>query len=290
MRVGVIGLGIMGSAMAARLMETGHEVTGYDIAGDKLAAAQGTGVTSASSPREVMEQSDLVLLSVTSTAHVADAVFGEDGCATAAKPGAVIVDLSTSEVGRTKEMAQRLRQDAGAEWVDAPVSGGPGAARDGTLAIMAGGEDAAMAAAQPVLATLGHVTHLGPAGAGQATKMVNQILVLTNYCVLAEALRLAERAGVDAAKVPECLASGHAGSNMLATLYPRMLDRAYEPPAGYARQILKDLDMLHDFARDIGTPTPMSDQARTLYRLLVSRGYGELDGTAVLKLYDDDPI
>ena len=155
---------------------------------------------------------------------------------------------------------------------------------------MAGGDDDAVAKVAPVLGALGKMTHLGPVGAGQVVKMVNQVLVLTNYCVLAEGLKLAENAGANPAKIPECLAGGHAGSNMLAQIFPKMIRREYEPPAGFARQILKDLDMLHDLARDTGTPTPMSDQARSLFRLLVSRGYGEIDGTAILKLYDEEPM
>ena len=115
--------------------------------------------------------------------------------------------------------------------------------------------------------------------------MVNQILVLNNFAILAEALALAEAGGIDAGKLPEALASGHAGSNMLKTMFPRLIDRDFAPK-GYARQILKDLDMLHDLARSLKTPIPMSSQAGSLFRLLVSKGYGELDGLAILKLYD----
>ena len=137
----------------------------------------------------------------------------------------------------------------------------------------------------PVLSQLGQCTHMGPSGAGQVTKMVNQILVLNNYCILAEALSLAEAGGVDASKIPSALAQGHAGSNLLERLYPRMLARDFEP-AGYAFQALKDLDMVHDIAADLKLPTPMSSQAASLFRLLNSKGYGDLDGISVLKLYD----
>ncbi len=128
-------------------------------------------------------------------------------------------------------------------------------------------------------------THLGGVGAGQVTKMVNQILVLNNYCVLAEAL--AEAAGIDASKIPDALASGYAGSNLLKAVFPRMIARDFEP-AGYARQILKDLDMVHDIAKSLKVPTPMSSQAASLFRILVSKGHAEKDGIAVLKLYDQN--
>jgi 3-hydroxyisobutyrate dehydrogenase-like beta-hydroxyacid dehydrogenase len=117
--------------------------------------------------------------------------------------------------------------------------------------------------------------------------MVNQILVLNNYAVLAEALALAEAGGIDAAKIPQALAAGHAGSNMLQSMFPRMIERDFEP-AGYARQILKDLDMLHDLAKQMTVPTPMSSQTASLFRILNSKGHGELDGIAVLKLFDGE--
>ncbi|MCG8694048.1 MAG: NAD-binding protein, partial [Minwuiales bacterium] len=159
-----------------------------------------------------------------------------------------------------------------------------------TLAIMAGGAPEAIAKAEPVMADLAaRFTHFGPVGAGQVAKMVNQVLVLTNYCVLAEALKLAENGEIDAAKIPEALADGHAGSNLLQALYPRMLARDFEP-AGFARQVLKDLDMVHDLAKQTKTPTPMAAQAATMFRLLVARGHGELDGAAILKLYDEPPV
>ncbi len=111
--------------------------------------------------------------------------------------------------------------------------------------------------------------------------------MLNNYCVLAEALALAEAAGIDAAKIPEALAPGHAGSNLLKSAFPRMIARDFEP-AGYARQILKDLDMVHDIAKSLKVPTPMSSQAATLFRILVGKGHAEKDGIAVLKLYDQN--
>ncbi len=127
---------------------------------------------------------------------------------------------------------------------------------------------------------------MGPVGAGQATKLVNQTLVLTNYCIMAEALRLAEAYGVDAAKVPAALASGHAGSNLLPVLFERMIARDFAPK-GYARQILKDLEMLHEAAGAQHLSMPMATQALTLFRLLIAQGKSELDGTAVLTLYPE---
>ena len=289
-RIGFIGLGLMGSAFTGRLVACGYSVTGYDIEAEKVEAAVARGVEAATSPAEVAWASDIVQVCVTATYCVEDAVFGPGGVVEGAAPDKILVDHSTTEIPATRDMAQRLRDQTGMAWIDAPVSGGPPAAASGTLAIMAGGAGEAVERVRPVMADLaGGFTHMGAVGAGQATKMVNQVLVLTNYCVLAEALKLAENNGVDAAKIPEALASGHAGSNMLKNLFPRLVARDFAP-AGFARQILKDLDMLHDVARDSRTPTPMASQAANLFRLLVSRGHGELDGIAVLKLYDEGPV
>jgi 3-hydroxyisobutyrate dehydrogenase len=283
--IGFIGLGLMGQAFTRRLVERGYQVTGYDIVADKVRAAEGHGVRPAASPAEVAQASGMVLVCVTSTQDVGQVLFGAGGVADAAVRDKVVVDHSTSEVEATRTMAARLRSETGMGLVDAPVSGGPPAAAAGTLAIMAGGDAADIARVAPVMADLGALTHMGPVGAGQTTKMVNQILVLNNYCVLAEALALAEAGGVDASKIPDALASGHAGSNILKALFPRMIRRDFAP-TGYARQVLKDLDMVQSLARDLKVPTPISAQAASLFRIMVAKGHAELDGIAVLKLYD----
>jgi 3-hydroxyisobutyrate dehydrogenase len=283
--LGFIGLGLMGQAFTQRLVACGHRVTGYDLVADKMARAEAHGVQAATSAAEVARACDIVHVCVMTKDDLAAAVFGANGIADGAAPGKVLVDHSTTEVATTKEFAARLEADTGMRWVDAPVSGGPPAAEAGTLAILVGGDDAAVRAVRPVLEALGTCTHMRPLGAGQVTKMVNQVLVLSNYCVLAEALVLAEAGGVDASRIPAALGAGYAGSNMLQRLYSRLVARDFAP-AGYAFQALKDLDMVHGLAKELKVPTPMASQAATLFRTLVSKGHGELDGIAVLKLYD----
>ena len=286
--LGFIGLGLMGQALTAHLTESGYAVTGYDIDPAKVELAAGHGVTAAASSAEVTEASDIVLMCVISTDAVDAAVFGEGGVAAGGAAGKILVDHSTTIVSNTKEMAAKLKEATGMGWVDAPVSGGPPAARAGTLAIMAGGDEADIETVSPVMSDIsGGFTHFGPVGAGQVAKMVNQILVLNNYAVLAEALALAEAGGIDASKIPDALASGHAGSNMLKNIFPRMIARDFEPQ-GYARQILKDFDMLHDLAKNQKSPTPMSSQATSQFRILCSKGHQELDGISVLKLFDQN--
>jgi len=285
--VGCVGLGLMGEGITRRLIETGHAVAGYDIVPAKVVAAAKWGVDACASPAEVARAADIVLLSVTSTAAVEAAVLGERGIASAGRlEGKVVVDHSTTKIDTTKRIAAALSAATGMSFVDAPVSGGPEAVLRGRLAIMAGGETAAIGRIAPVMQRLGTLTHMGAVGAGQATKLVNQTLVLSNYCVMAEALRLAEAYGVDAAKIPAALASGHAGSNLLPVLFERMIARDFTPK-GYARQILKDLEMLHEVAGAQHLTMPMAAQALTLFRLLVAQGKSELDGVAILTLYPE---
>ncbi len=284
-RIGFIGLGLMGQAFTRRLVACGYQVSGYDLVAEKVRAAAALGVRPAGSAAEVARASDQVHVCVMTKGDLTAAVFGADGIAEGGAPGKLLVDHSTTEVGVTKAFAGRLRAEAGMGWVDAPVSGGPPAAAAGTLAIMAGGSDEDFERARPVLEDLGQCTRMGEVGAGQTTKMVNQVLVLNNYCILAEALALAEAGGVDAARIPEALGAGYAGSTMLQKLYPRLVARDFAP-AGYAFQALKDLDMVQSLAKELKVPLPMSAQATTLFRILNAKGHGELDGLAVLKLYD----
>jgi len=283
--VGFIGLGLMGQGFTRRLVEKGYRVVGFDIDAAKTGAASDWGVTPAKSAAEVAQACDIILVSVINTAAVEDVALGPSGVVAAGRgEGKIFVDHSTTELEATQRIASALAKNCGMMFVDAPVSGGPGAARAGTLAIMAGGAEAAIARIAPLMRDLGKMTHMGPVGTGQATKLVNQTLVLTNYCVLAEALRLAQAHGVDARKIPEALATGHAGSNLLAAVFPQMIDEDFAP-RGFVRQVLKDLEMLQAAARDRHLAMPMASQALTLYRLLVAAGKSELDATAVVTLY-----
>ncbi len=286
--VGFVGLGLMGQGFTQRLAKKGHRVVGFDIDDEKVRVAAAWGVTPAGSAAEVVEAADLVLVCVINTAAVEDATTGPRGFTAASKlTGKICVDMSTTELEATQRVAAALRA-RDMEFVDAPVSGGPGAASAGTLAIMAGGSDAAIAKITPLMRELGSFTHMGGVGTGQATKLVNQTIVLTNYCVLAEALRLAQAYGVDAGKIPEALKSGFAGSNMLGPIFPQMVAEDFKP-RGFARQVLKDLEMLQAAARDKHLAMPMAAQALTLYRLLNASGKAELDAASVVSLYPRDP-
>jgi len=288
-KLGYLGLGLMGSQMTKRLIKNGYQVTGFDPDSNKMNEAVANGVIAAASPVEVVRTSDIVQACVINTTALTEAIFGPAGIVEGDGADKIFLDHSTTIADKTRELAARLRDKTGMRWVDAPVSGGPPAAGTGELAIMVGGNDDDVVQVQPVLDTLGHNTHMGPLGTGQVTKMVNQVLVLNNFTLLAEAVTLAKNAGIDPAKVPEALKGGYADSPMFQRFFPRMIQRDFDP-AGYARQVLKDLDMVVDLAQQTNTPIPMTSQSTALYRVLIAKGHSELDATAILKIYDDQTL
>lgn len=282
--IGFVGLGKMGEGFTARLMELGYDVLGYDINADRCREAEARGVRIAGSPAEVLQGSDITLVCVISTAAVVEVVTGKDGFLSVADAkGKIVVDHSTTELETTRRLGRELAAK-GVGFVDAPVSGGPNGAAAGSLAIMAGGDAATTEAVRPLMEQLAkRFAHMGEIGAGQATKLVNQVLVLANYVVIAEAVNLGKKLGIDVAQIPHALATGHAGGNLLNDLLPRMVERDFAP-RGYARQILKDLNLVQSTAGDL--PLPMVATATSLYRLLIAQGKSELDGAAIVALLD----
>ncbi len=282
--VGIIGLGLMGSAMAKRLVARGFRVLGHDTdpkARERMAAS---GCRLADSPAEIASKTGVILLSLPTTAAVASVLEDEYGLLTTNKIMArVIVDTGTTAIEATHEFADAARKIIGLPWLDAPVSGGPAAAGGGSLAIMAGGSEGAFLSAEPVLRELGTVTRMGETGTGQATKLVNQTLVLNNFLVIAEAVRLAEAYGVDPTRIPAALGGGYAGSNLLPVLVDRMARRDWTP-TGYARQLLKDLDLVLDAGKAKALAQPVTSQTAMLYRMAMGAGLSEQDGAAILEL------
>lgn len=291
MRIGFIGIGIMGEAMVRRLMERGHgPITVWNLEAERLATVVPHGAVAAASPAAVAAASDVVMTCVLHTDAVRNVVFGPAGIAEApGLSGRLLIDLSTADPDSTRQMAAQLQAEAGMGWVDAPVSGGPQAARAGTLAIMAGGAEADIARALPLLRDLAaNVTRMGPVGAGQTTKVINQAIVGTGFVVMAEALALAEAAGIDAEALPGCLAGGFADSELLRRIWPQMQQRRFEPPAGYARQLLKDMKAVQAFAEGLGAGLPVVAAAAARYAQFVADGNEMADSAAILLLYRPD--
>jgi 3-hydroxyisobutyrate dehydrogenase-like beta-hydroxyacid dehydrogenase len=282
--LGYVGIGLMGLPMVKHLLSLGYAVNAYDIVPAKIAAAQALGARPASSPADATRDADFVLLNLPTTEAVEAAVFGVEGVATTLAPPQLVIDFSTVKVDKGRAFAAKLRERSGCAWVDAPVSGGPPASGTGTLTVMAGGDAADIARIAPLMAQLSsRFTHMGPVGSGLVAKMINQLIVGCTHAVLAEALLIAEAAGVDAARIPECLAGGHADGTLLQRLYPRMAARDFAPQ-GYARQLLKDLEMVNEFAGGLKAPVPMTCEALSLYRMVINNCFAELDTSAVFKL------
>ena len=284
--IGYVGVGLMGLPMVKRLLSLGYPVRAYDVLATQTAAAAQAGAEAAASPADAARGAQLVLLNLPTTEAVEQAVFGEEGVASALRAPQLVIDFSTIKVEKCKAFGRKLREASGAGWIDAPVSGGPPASGSGTLTVMAGGDAAELERARPLLADVAaRITHMGPAGAGLAAKMLNQLFVGCGHAILAEAVVLAEAAGIDATRLPECLAGGLADSALLQRFYPRMVRREFAPQ-GYVRQLLKDLEMVSEFAGALKAPTPMMGEALSLYRMLAHLGHAELDTVAVLKLYE----
>ena len=285
-RVGFIGLGIMGAPMARHLLETGFPLTVHSRSPAPVEALVSDGAVRATSPAEVAGVSDVVITMLPDTPDVEHVMLGDVGVAAGAAAGALVIDMSTIDPGPTRAIAGQLRR-RGVEMLDAPVSGGERGAIDGTLSIMVGGHDGAFARAQPILQVMGkNIVHVGPSGAGQITKACNQLVVAATIEAVAEALVLAERSGVDPAKVRDALLGGFAGSKILEVHGQRMLDRAFEP--GFrARLHRKDARIVLDAAQAAGSPIPAFQVvAAQLDRLVDDADRGDLDHSALFTLLD----
>jgi 3-hydroxyisobutyrate dehydrogenase-like beta-hydroxyacid dehydrogenase len=271
--LGYVGVGLMGGPMTKRLALLGWQVRGYDTVPER---------SSVGSVAEAVKGADVVALNLPTNEVVEDVV---SKLIPVLRAPQLVVDFSTIPVDACRTHAARLREAAGCRWVDAPVSGGPPAAVAGTLTVMAGGEAEDLERLAPLMRDISQrCTHMGPVGAGLAAKMINQLIVGVGHAMLGEAVALCERAGIDAARMPECLAGGYADSNVLKAYWPRMVERDFAP-RGYVRQLLKDLEMVHTWAGNLDSRTPMLDSALAAYRELKKKGLTELDTSAVVKLY-----
>lgn len=289
-RLGFIGLGLLGSAMAQRLREQGWALTVWNLERERIAPLVAAGAVAAPNPAGVAAASDIVLLCVLDGPAVQACVFGDGGIASAGPAaGKLLLDHSTITPDATRAMAARLAAETGMGWIDAPVSGGPLQARDGTLTLMTGGSEPDIARARPVLADLAaNCTRMGPVGAGQAAKTINQAIVGTGYVLMAEALVLAEAAGIAAADLPRCLAGGLADSGLLQKIYPQMQARDFAQPRGYARQLLKDMRAVQALSSQLQLDLPLVAAATARYADYVGRGNETADSASVVRLYDEE--
>lgn len=278
--IGFIGIGIMGSGMARNLVSAGHVPAVWNRTRTKAEAIEGARVMD--SPADLAARSDIVMICVSDTADVEAVVNGPGGVFEGLRPGSLVVDHSTISPSATRVLASAVAA-AGSRWVDAPVSGGSEGAARGTLSIMVGGEPADVARARPYLETFGRtITHVGPVGAGQLVKLVNQILVVVNQWAASEALLFAQKAGLDLEATLSAVTGGAAGSWMLANRGPQMIERDWTP--GFTIDLQqKDLRLVLDAADELGVPALATGQVFQLYRTLQERGLGDEGNHALVK-------
>jgi 3-hydroxyisobutyrate dehydrogenase len=272
MKLGFIGIGLMGRPMTLRLLAAGHDVIVWNRSRDKLAPVLEKGARAAQSPADVARAAEIVMMCVTDQRAAEEVLFGANGVAEGARRGMVIVDFSSIAPASARAFHRKLLEK-GVGLVDAPVSGGVPGAEKGTLAIMAGGREADIERVRPIVMHLAaRFTRMGESGAGQTTKLCNQIIVGSLLPILAEAVRLAEAGGVDAKRLPEALKGGFADSAPLQIFGARMAARTFEPSIGAASLMLKDLGNAADLAAELGVPLPMVERALERYRRLEAAG------------------
>lgn len=281
-RIGWIGTGVMGTSMCGHLIDAGFSATVYSRTKTKAQSLLDRGAAWASTPREVAEQSDVIFSIVGFPEDVREVLLGEEGALAGAATGSVLVDMTTSRPALAVEIAEAAAE-AGVHAVDAPVSGGDVGAKNGTLSIMIGGEKAIVDALAPCWEAMGKtIVHQGPAGSGQHTKMVNQILIATNMIGLCEALLYGYQAGLDLPTVLESVGSGAAGSWSLSNLGPRIMENRFEP-GFFVEHFIKDMGIALDESRRMGLSLPGLALAHQLYLALQAQGHGR-DGTHALEL------
>jgi 2-hydroxy-3-oxopropionate reductase len=284
--VSVVGAGLMGSAIATRLLEVGCVVSVFDLDPAKVAALVAKGALAVASPAAAAQASRFVILSLNHADIVRAVVFGDNGVAAGAAADKVLIDMSSIDPRDTATMAGRLRDETGMAWVDCPLSGGVPGALSGRLTVMAGGSAEDFERAREVMGHLcANYTLMGPSGAGQTTKLINQLFCAVAFQAVAEAVKLAEAGGVDPQLIPAALAGGRADNKIMQEFMGKFARRDYSP-TGRIDNMLKDLDSLQAFALKTKTPLPMTGQVVEIHRLLCAAGLGPRDSAEMMRLLD----
>ncbi|MGJ3354001.1 2-hydroxy-3-oxopropionate reductase [Providencia sp. Je.9.19] len=281
MKLGFVGLGIMGAPMAANLIKGGHELA-VNTRGNLPASLIESGAKAYSNPKEVTENSDVIFIMVPDTPQVAEVLFGENGCGFANLKGKIIVDMSSISPIETKEYAKKINE-LGGQYLDAPVSGGEVGAQQGTLSIMVGGEEASFSKVKPLFELMGkNISLVGGNGDGQTCKVANQIIVALTIEAVAEALVFASKAGADPARVREALMGGFASSRILEVHGERMVKRTFDP--GFRISLhQKDLNLALQGAKALSMSLPNTATCQELFNLCAAHGGENNDHSALVK-------
>ncbi|WP_411350263.1 2-hydroxy-3-oxopropionate reductase [Paenibacillus sp. WLX2291] len=284
-RLGFIGLGIMGRPMVSNLLQAGHQVTVFDINTAAVDHLMSQGANSGATPADVAAQSEIVFTMLPNSSHVQQVVLGENGVLQGAAPGTIIVDMSSISPVISRDIATAV-QAAGLHMIDAPVSGGEPKAIDGTLAIMAGGDESVFTSILPILQVMGsQVIRVGDNGSGATAKLANQIIVNLNIAAMSEALVFAAKAGIDIGNMYQAIRSGLAGSAVLDAKVPLILERNFV--AGGRIDInLKDMTNVMETAHDIGVPLPLSSQLLEIFHALKIDGKAADDHGGIVQYFE----
>jgi 2-hydroxy-3-oxopropionate reductase len=284
-RLGFIGLGLMGEPMAKNLVAVGYELTVYDINPQPVKRLVDLGARKASSPKEVAENSDIILTMLPNGPEVKEVVLGKKGVIEGVRRGQILIDMSSIAPLVSQEVAKSLA-DKGVSTLDAPVSGGVEKAKSGTLAFMVGGEESTFEKCKKILDVMGgSVTLVGDVGAGQTTKLVNQMIVAVNIAVVAEALTFGKTAGVEPEKIFNAIRSGLAGSQCLEDKAPRMLTGNFEP--GFRMNLhIKDLSNVFETSRSLHTALPLTAQVMEMMQTIVADGHASVDHGGLALFYE----
>ena len=285
MKIGFIGLGIMGKPMAKNLLGAGHEIVAYDIVKECLDTVVGYGASAAESSADVASKCDVIIMMLPNSPHCKAAIMGDGGVLEGARKGTLIIDMSSIAPTASQEIALACAEK-GVRMIDAPVSGGEPKAIEGTLSIMVGGEKADFDEAYDILKVMGtSVVHCGAIGAGNTTKVANQVVVALNIAAVSEAFMLASRAGVDPKTVFEAIRGGLAGSTVMESKIPMILDRNFAP--GFRIDLhIKDLTNALDTAHETGSPLPLTALVLEMMQTLFHDGCGQDDHSALAKYYE----
>jgi 2-hydroxy-3-oxopropionate reductase len=283
-KIGFIGLGIMGRPMAENLIEAGYDLVVYNRTREKAEELEGAKV--AGSPREVAEQSDIIITMLPDSPQVEDVLTGEDGVLKGAEDGGLIVDMSTISPVVTEELSEKAKEQ-GASMLDAPVSGGDVGAIEGTLSIMVGGSEEDFERARPLFEVMGKtVTHVGPVGTGQVVKAANQIVVALTIEAVSEALVLGSKGGIAPEKILDVLGGGLAGNKVMEVKREKMVDHSFDP--GFKVELHhKDLGIALAAGREYGVTLPVTAIVDQMLQDLETRGKGDRDHSALLTLIEE---
>lgn len=285
MKIGFIGLGIMGKPMVKNLLQAGHEILVFDIVQSHVDTVVEFGAKEASSPAEVAKECGLVITMLPNSPHVKTVVLGENGVLEGAKEGMILIDMSSIAPQASQEIAKACAEK-GVKMLDAPVSGGEPKAVDGTLSIMVGGDKDLFESVKDILLTMGSsAVYCGKVGAGNTTKLANQVIVAANIAALSEALMLAKKSGVDPNLVFDAIQGGLAGSTVMNAKAPMMLSGNYQP--GFKIDLhIKDLNNAIETGHTVGSPLPLTAAVMEMMINLRADGLGQEDHSAISKYYE----